>query len=165
MQILTFATICIKPAAVAVGSYCSSANIVNSTLGIAIHFNDVIMSAMASQISGVSIVSSIVGSGADQRKHQSSASLAFAQGIHRWPLNSPHKRPVTRKMFPFDNVIMQGKGLMADMIVLRSMSIQPMTGYDKLRLWPRIWWRLRADNENLPMNLDYRRVIQLQHFN
>ena len=45
-------------------------------------------------------------SGADQRKHQSSASLAFVQGIHRWPVNSPHKWPVTRKMFPLDDVIM-----------------------------------------------------------
>ena len=45
-------------------------------------------------------------SGEDQRKHQSSASLTFVRGIHRWPVNSPHKRPVTRKMFPFDDVIM-----------------------------------------------------------
>ena len=43
---------------------------------------------------------------ADQRKHQSSASLAFVRGILRWPVNSPHKWPVTRKMFPFDDVIM-----------------------------------------------------------
>ena len=42
----------------------------------------------------------------DQRKHQSSASLAFVRGIHRWPVNSQHKWPVTRKMFPFDDVIM-----------------------------------------------------------
>ena len=42
----------------------------------------------------------------DQRKHQSSASLAFLQGIHRIPVNSPHKWPVTRKMFLFDDVIM-----------------------------------------------------------
>ena len=47
-----------------------------------------------------------VYSGANQRKHQSSASLAFARGIHRWPVNSPHKGPVTRKIFPFDDVIM-----------------------------------------------------------
>ena len=47
-----------------------------------------------------------VYSDADQRKHQSSASLAFVRGIHRWPVNSPHKGPVTRKMFPFDDVIM-----------------------------------------------------------
>ena len=44
--------------------------------------------------------------GADQKKHQSSASLAFVRGIHRWPVNSPHKGPVTRKMFPFGDVIM-----------------------------------------------------------
>ena len=61
----------------------------------------VIMSAMASQIAHVSIVNSTVCSGADQRKHQSSASLAFVRGIHRWSVNSPHKGPVTRKMFPF----------------------------------------------------------------
>ena len=44
------------------------------------HYNDVIMSAVVSQITSVSIVCSTVGSGADQRKHQSSASLV---GIHR----------------------------------------------------------------------------------
>ena len=44
--------------------------------------------------------------GADQRKHQSSVSLAFVRGIHRWTVNSPHKRPVTRTIFPFDDVIM-----------------------------------------------------------
>ena len=44
--------------------------------------------------------------GADQRKYQSSASLTFVRGIHRWPVNSPHKWPVTRKMFPFDDVVM-----------------------------------------------------------
>ena len=61
------------------------------------HCSDAIMSAMASQITGVSIVYSIVCSGADQREQQSSASLAFVRGIHR---------RVTRKMFPFDDVIM-----------------------------------------------------------
>ena len=45
--------------------------------------------------------------GTDQRKHQNYAPLAFARGIHRWPVNSPHKGPVTRKMFPFDDVIMK----------------------------------------------------------
>ena len=64
------------------------------------------MSGMASQITGVSIVCPTVGSGADQRIHQSSASLAFVRGILRWPMNSPHRRPVTRKMYPFDDVIM-----------------------------------------------------------
>ena len=64
------------------------------------------MGAIASQITSLSIVYSTVYSGADQSKHQSSASLAFVWGIHRGPVNSPHKGPVTRKMFPFDDVIM-----------------------------------------------------------
>ena len=71
------------------------------------YYSDVIMSAMASQITGVLIVCSTVCSGADQRKHQSSASLAFMTGIRRWPVDSPHKGPVTRKMIPFDDVIMK----------------------------------------------------------
>ena len=70
------------------------------------HYNDVIMIPAASQITSLTIVYSSVYSGAGQRKHQSSASLAFVRGIHRWPVNSPHKGPVTRKMFPFDDVIM-----------------------------------------------------------
>ena len=52
------------------------------------------------------IVYSTVCSGADQTKHQSSASLAFMRGIHRWPVNFPHKWQVTQKMLPFDDVIM-----------------------------------------------------------
>ena len=66
------------------------------------------MSTMASQITSITIVYSTVYSGADQtKKHQSLASLAFVWGIHRWPMNSPRKRPVMRKMFPFDDVIMR----------------------------------------------------------
>ena len=80
--------------------WCNS--ISNST-----HFNDVIIGAKASQITSLAIVYSAVYSGADQRKHQSSASLAFVRGIHRGPVNSPHKWQVTRKMFPFGDVIMQ----------------------------------------------------------
>ena len=71
-----------------------------------LHYNDVIMSTMASQITSLTIVYSTVYSDGDQRKHQSSASLAFVRGIHQWPVNSPHKWPVTRKMSPFDDVIM-----------------------------------------------------------
>ena len=70
------------------------------------HSNDVIMTMMASQITSLTSVYSSVCSDADQRKHQSSASLAFVRGIHRGPVNSSHKWPVTRKMFPFDDVIM-----------------------------------------------------------
>ena len=59
---------------------------------------------MASQITGVSIVYSTLDSGADQRKHQSSVALAFVRGIHWWPVNSLHKRSLTRKMFPCTHV-------------------------------------------------------------
>ena len=69
-------------------------------------YNDVIMGMIASQITSLTIVYSIVYSDADQRKHQNSTSLAFVRGIHRGPVNSPYKWPVTRKMFPFDDVIM-----------------------------------------------------------
>ena len=61
----------------------------------------------AAQITSLTFVYSTVYSGADERKHQSSASLAFVRGIERWPVNSPQKWPVTRKMFPFDDVIME----------------------------------------------------------
>ena len=74
-----------------------------------VHYNNVLMSPMATQITSLTIVYSTVYSDEDQRKHQSSASLAFVRGIHRWPVNSPHKGPVTRKMFPFDDVIMCAK--------------------------------------------------------
>ena len=70
------------------------------------HYSDVIMGAFASQITSLTIVYTTVYSGTDQRKQQSSASLAFVWEIHRWPVNSQHKRPVTREMFPFDDIIM-----------------------------------------------------------
>ena len=79
------------------------------------HYDDVTMSLMASQITSLTIVYSTVYSGAVQRKLQSSASLAFVRGIHRGPVNSPHKRSVTRKMFPFDDVIMVSWRLFAYM--------------------------------------------------
>ena len=62
------------------------------------------MGAMEAQITSLTIVYSAVYS--DQRKHQSSASLAFVRGIHHWPVKSPYKGPITRKMFLFDDVIM-----------------------------------------------------------
>ena len=67
---------------------------------------------MSSQITSLTIVYSTVYSGANQRKYQSSASLAFVRGFHRSPVNSPHKGPVTRKMFLFDDVIMGGAALL-----------------------------------------------------
>ena len=62
------------------------------------HYNDVIMSVMASQITSLTTVYSTVYS-----THRS-VSRAFVSP--RSPVNSPHKSPVTRKMFPFDDVIM-----------------------------------------------------------
>ena len=80
--------------------------VITRSIFIQIHYDDVIMSLMASWIASLTIVYSTSYWGVDQRKHQSSASLAFVRGIHRGPVNSPHKRPVTRKMLPFDDVIM-----------------------------------------------------------
>ena len=71
------------------------------------HYDDVIMGAIESQITSLTIVYSTFYSDADQRRHQSSASLAFVLVIHRGPVNSPHKWPVTRKIFPFDDVIIR----------------------------------------------------------
>ena len=78
----------------------------SNSLRLSDHYADVIMIEMASQITSLAIVYSIVYSDADQRNNQSSASLAFVRGSHRGPVNSPHKWPVTRKMFPFEDVIM-----------------------------------------------------------
>ena len=84
-------------------SWCSPKRRIGEVLP---HNGDVIMGSIESQITSPTIVYLGVYSGADQRKHQSSASLAFVRGIHRGPVNSTHKGPVTRKMFPFDDVIM-----------------------------------------------------------
>ena len=62
------------------------------------------MTAMASHFTG-NYCCSTVSSGAHQRKHQSSASLAIVRWIRRWPVDSPHKW--TRKMSPFHDAIMQ----------------------------------------------------------
>ena len=88
------------------------------------HYSDAIMGVIASQIIRRTVVYSTVHSGADQRKYQSFASLAFVQGSHRWPVNSPYKWPVTRKMFPFDDVIVT-------VLIRRSRCLTKM--------WP-IWW-------------------------
>ena len=74
-------------------------------------YTDVIMGPIASQINSLTIVYSTVYSGADRRKHESSASLTFGWGIHRRPVNCPHKWLVTQKMFPFNDVIMTSSRL------------------------------------------------------
>ena len=73
-----------------------------------LYYMDVIMSAMASQITSVSIFSQLfvyvqIKENIKARRH-----WPLCEGIHRWPVDSPHKGPVTRKMFPFDDVIMLG---------------------------------------------------------
>ena len=103
------------------------------------HYDDVIMGAMASQITSLTIVYSTVYSGADQSKHQSSASLAFVRGIHRWPVNSPHKWPVTRKMFPFDDVIMdrdKNGHHSADI------AVKFMFSYENCHIWSKFHWNV-----------------------
>ena len=87
-------------------SFVSSKSKNHSGYGLIQHYSDVIMGAMASQITSLMIIYSTIYSGTDQRKHQISVSLAFVRGIHRWPVNSPHKGPVMWKMFPFDDIIM-----------------------------------------------------------
>ena len=73
------------------------------------HYSDVKMREMASRITGISVCSTVC-SGVNKRKQQSFASLAFVRGIHRSTVDVPHKRPVTRKMFRFDDVIMSRPG-------------------------------------------------------
>ena len=64
------------------------------------------MGAMASHITSLTIVFTTGYSGADQKKTSKLRVIGICVGIHRWPVNSPHKWPVTRKMLPFDDVIM-----------------------------------------------------------
>ena len=60
-----------------------------------IHYSDIIMGADSSRITNITIVYSTVYSSRRSKKTSK----------HRWPVNFPHKWPVTRKMFPFDDVI------------------------------------------------------------
>ena len=70
-----------------------------------VRWSDLIMGAVVYQIISLTIFHSTVYTGASQSKHQNSVSLAFVLRIHLWLMNSPHKWLVTRKMFPFDDVI------------------------------------------------------------
>ena len=122
------------------------------------------MGAIASQITSPTIVYSIVYLDADQRKHQSSASLAFVWGIHRGPVNSPHKWPVTRKKLPFDDVIMcsqkaeqNASHQMASLgptfclfLGVSSGCARPITGQVTSVTWPVIGW---AQSELTPSRI------------
>ena len=87
------------------------------------------MSAMASQITSVSIVYRIDCS--DQRKHRVTG---FCGGIHRRPMNSPHKWPVTRKMFPFDDVIMMNSWLSCSYVLYHRLG--PFSVLDRISAKP-----------------------------
>ena len=101
---------------------------------IVTHCNDVIMSAMPSQIT-------------------SSASLVFLRGIHRWPANSPHKGPVTRKMFLFDDVIMTTpKSLQMKIALWKGLKSISMIIYSVRN----VFFLLCFITSNLPMSLGVR---------
>ena len=121
------------------------------------HHSDVIMSAMASQITGISIVCSTVCSGVDQWKLQCSASLAFVRGIHRWLLNSPHKGPVTQKMFPFnlgDSCVTYSNFWDSCTLLYASNNVQVFVVENLLTLFPN--WSTRALSSTTRVKLSTR---------
>ena len=71
------------------------------------HYTDVIITTIASQITSFTLVYLIVYSGADKKKTSKLCVTSHCAGKSPGPVNSPHKWPVTRKMFPFDDYIMQ----------------------------------------------------------
>ena len=105
------------------------------------HYGDAIMDAIAFQITSITNVYSTVCSDADQRKHQSSASMVF--------VNSPHKGPVTRKMFPFDDDIIRNT-------MLKKNSVLDKMTWQKLQILP---WKPRG-----PLNDCYMGIFQKQPF-
>ena len=115
------------------------------------------MSPTASQISSIMIVYATVYSGADQRKHQCSASLAFVRGIHRRPVNSPRKGPVTRKMVPFDDVTMH--------VDLIHWYVNFKSGVKTLRGWEGTTIVVLTTAAREPSSLRKRRWYQRQHDN
>ena len=97
---------------------------------------------MVSQITSLTIVYLSTYSGLNQRKHQRSVSLAFVRGNHRWPVNSPQKGPVRRKMFPFDDVIMlyiQKQNLCFAVIIRKGQFM--LTLYPSIRYCLAAWLR------------------------
>ena len=92
---------------------------------LSFRYSDVTMNAVAPQITGISIVCPTVCSDVHQRKYQSSASLAFVWEIHQWRADSSNKEPVTRKRFPFDDVIMSRHR-------------------DEIGSWVSAWWKTRG---------------------
>ena len=105
------------------------------------------MRSMASQITSISIACSTVCWVADQRKHQSSASLAFVREIHQWAVDSPHKGPVKRKKLPFDGVIIEFKAPQScsTIVLLFAIIIPNYPRYVVLSSWQNHWWCLQIE--------------------
>ena len=98
---------------------------------IRMHYNDVIMGAMVSQITSFTIAYSSVYSGADQRR----------------PVNSPHKWPATRKMLPFDDVIMWGM----DQVLLKNLCVDvPMLDYVSIYWLLSCIWMICPNSQRVP---------------
>ena len=113
------------------------------------HCSDIIMSAMTSQITSVSIVCSTVCSRVDQRKYQISASLSFVRGIQRSPVDSPHKGPVTRKIFPLGDVIMDYEICTSPICLLRLVNQQsrqsvPIRFFSRKKWQESVKWRVNS---------------------
>ena len=117
---------------------------------------------------------STICSGADQRKHQSPASLAFVRGIHRRPVNYSHYGPVTWKVFSFDDVIMRRSKHNKPVFhgIIRIWTSESMYGHSLTlqALWCTYmchlkwkierWWRIRRTNlivvnENVKFSIKY----------
>ena len=144
------------------------------------HYTDVTMGAMASQVTSVPIVYSTVGPGAEQRIHQSSASLAFVWGIHRWPVNSPHKRPAENVSIWWRHL-----DLLLEHVAIVCQIYVPtwdiLQGSSRLRDWLSLWrwvpwinhlppvcwytyWKLGAREHTCLMRLQYQRWWMLRVF-
>ena len=112
--------------------------------------------AMSSHITGLSIFCSTVCSGADRRKNQSSAPLAFERGIHRSPVDSPHKGPVTRKIFPFDDIIMYSRRPWHSVATTKRVSVTHLTlkpeysGQIRSTPWLLMPWHLASLSHQQP---------------
>ena len=132
------------------------------------HYNDVIMCAIASQTTSPTIVYSTVYWSADQRQHQSSASLIFVRGIHRSPVIFPHKWPVTRKMFSFDDIIMwRVSTLVTECSFLQLGLFWCMFHDEAMRLVKLLHsrWRNLAQRENTTKRWQYREVLWCKFVN
>ena len=89
----------------------------------------------------------------EQRKHQRSASLAFVLGIHRWPVNSTHKGPVTRQKFSFDDVIM------FSVFVWRMWSVSPWTIFSQRNIYLRTVCNSHGYTQDSPLEEPCPRII------